>query len=162
MWSREQVVVRVLGTAAAADLEVEVIHSVLGVAGVADVADELALANVVSALEPRRIRDAALTTAGILASPGEVVVEVDIDVRVAAGPLQVEHAGAERRAGVQLHPAALGGDRGRTPARHDVVALVPAAGTRRSVIVREGDVAHDREGEPRHGGARGRAEHAQQ
>src|SRR6185436_13393535 len=90
-------------------------------------------------LQPGRIRRAGDAFAAVVVRERHVVVEVYVHVRRAAVAVEVEHASGGRRRGPELDRSGLGRDSGRTLRRHQVVALVHAAGARVAEVV---DVAH--------------------
>ena len=124
-------------------LEVEVVVP-LRVAGVAVPGDLLARRHLRAVLD--RVRRAELAAAAILGALGQVVVEVDVEVRRAAAAVEVEHAAGTRRGRVPPHPARLRRDDGRAPRDVlDVDAGVTAVDAGVAVVHRVRVVADQRE-----------------
>src|SRR5947209_18746487 len=84
-------------------------------------------------------RDAVDARSAVVVPVGEVVVQVDVEVRRPAPPVEIEHAAASTGAGVELDAAGLGGERERVPGRQDVDPLVRPLWAGRAEVVDEGD-----------------------
>ncbi len=151
--------------AAQMDLEVQVAARVLGVAAVADVADEVA------PLDARPVGETGgvgvLDPAQPVVGAGSVVVEVDVEVVVAVVTAQqdvvvgkVVVAGELAGEVEPVDRAVDHGQQGRHLRRHQVVAGVGAAArARRAEGVGPGDAVLERE-EDRHHGGRSRSPQA--
>ena len=131
---------------------------------VADVTDQLAPAHGLTGRQARRVSDSVPAGAEVVVRRGQVVVQVDVDVRHPGGAMEVEHAIARESPEVLLDLARLERDCGLMAERHDVDPLVRALRTRRAEVVREGDVPdHRKRDHGRDGGRlRGPCEHPNQ
>ena len=125
-------------------LEVEVVDP-LGVAGVAVVGDLLPGLDLGAVLEPVHVGDARDTGALVVALRGEVVVEMDVEIRRAALAVEVEHAAGAGGRRPELDLPVLRRNCRRAPGREDVVPLVPALSARRAEVVEVGRRADERE-----------------
>ncbi len=142
---REQQLVRLLqirvradrATAAGMHFEMEVRCEAVGVTGVADVGD--LLPGLHARAVTHRVRGPLHALAAVVVLERQVVVEMDVVVDRSALAIEIEHAARAARRRPVLDRACLGGDGGRTLRRHQVVALVRAAASRRAEVV---DVLH--------------------
>src|SRR5436190_1997404 len=136
-------------------LEVQVRMQAVRIAGVADVADQLARGDAISIAEPGGVGDARHARAAVVVAGGQVVVQVDVLVGRAAAPVQVEHAARTRRARPEDDASRLDRDDRRVTLSEDVVGGVDAAGAWLAEVVAVGDGADHREDDLRGRGALG-------
>ena len=87
-------------------------------------------------LQARRIRRPGDALAAVVVAVRQVVVQMDVQVRRAALPVQVEHAAGRRGVRPELDLAGLGRDGERAARGHDVVPLVWPCRARRAEVVR--------------------------
>jgi hypothetical protein len=117
------------------ELEVEMRVNPVGVARIADEADELAGADGLAVAQAGGVRDLGDAAASIVVLGGEIVVQVDVEIRRAAAPVQVEHAAGVARARPDRDRSVLHRDDRRPALGEDVVSLVKARAARLAEVV---------------------------
>ena len=126
-------------------LEVKVGMDAVRVPRVPDEADRLPGEDTSPALQAARKRDAVHTASPVVVAVRQVVVQMDVQVRRPAPPVEVEHAAGARRPLVEPDLAGLGGECERAPWSEDVDSLVGSLGPRGPEVVRVVGRAEHRE-----------------
>src|SRR5207245_166043 len=100
--------------------------------------------------QPPRVRDTRDARATVVVLHRQVVVQMDVEIRRAAGAVEVEHAAGARGRRPELDRSRLDRDDRRLLDGHQIAALMWAARAKLAEVVDVGGWARDGEDEARH------------